>query len=513
MNLAQVLSQSFGKHSDRVAIVFGGRSYRFREMEEEIRKYGLWLQRRAGIGKGDRVALLLPKGMEFIFMHLAALSVGAISLPLNPGYSGEEIAYYLSDSGSSLLVTEASGLEKLGKIHEGIEGLRTLLVDEGSPDGWDSLPRELEQMEAGPPPSYPAKGDDVAMILYTSGTTGKSKGAMITHGNLVANMLALKNLWQWTERDILLHVLPLFHIHGLVIALHGGLHAGSTLIMHDKFDPQRTWKAIERDKCTLLMGVPTMYHRLVKERERLKTDLTSMRLFIAGSAPLSESLFHSFEASTGFRILDRYGMTETSLIASNPLDPHRRKPNSVGYPLPGVQVRIVSERGEDVKTGEVGEVWIQGESVFKGYWQMPGKTKESFEGRWFKSGDLGYQDPEDSLRLHLVGRAKELIITGGYNVYPKEVENVLEKHEAIQEAAVIGLPDENFGERVAAVVVFKKDQTPPSFRAIIDFCRKNLAGYKCPKEVVAVDQLPRNAMGKIQKMVFQRGIQPRINHV
>ncbi len=503
MNLAQELSRSFQRYVNKTAIVFEGRSYRYREMDEEVRKRALWLQE-AGIQKGDRIALLLPKGMEFIFLHLAALSVGAISLPLNPAYSGEEITYYLADSGSSLVVTDAVGLERMGKLPESVEGAKTLLTDDSSPDGWAPLPREMEKIGAGDVRAYPAQDDEVAMIIYTSGTTGKAKGAMITHRNLVTNMLALENIWEWAERDVLLHVLPLFHIHGLVVALHGGLHAGSTIIMHENFDPQRAWRTIEKEKCTLLMGVPTVYHRLLKEWGAVKPELRTMRIFISGSAPLSESRFHRFEETTGFRILERYGMTETGIITSNPLDPLRRNPNSVGYPLPGVQLRIMSERGQEVPSGEVGEVWIQGDNVFKGYWQMPEKAKESFEGGWFKSGDLGYQDPEDSLRLYLVGRAKELIITGGYNVYPKEVENVLEKHEAIQEVAVIGLPDEDFGERVTAVVVFKKDQIPPPLKTIIAFCKKHLAGYKCPKEILVVDQLPRNAMGKIQKGIFQK---------
>ncbi|MFH1756744.1 MAG: AMP-binding protein [Pseudomonadota bacterium] len=502
MNLAQMLSQSFQGHSDKTAIIFEGRSYRYGEMDAAVRKRALWLQG-AGIQKGDRIALLLPKGMEFIFFHLAALSVGAISLPLNPAYSGEEITYYLSDSGSSLVVTDAAGFEKMDKLSESVEGIKTVLTDDSSSDGWDPLPRELEKIGGGDVRAYPAQDDEVAMIIYTSGTTGKSKGAMITHRNLVANMLALREVWTWTERDILLHVLPLFHIHGLVVALHGGLHAGSTIIMHEKFDPQRTWKAMEQEKCTLLMAVPTIYHRLLREWEVSRSDLSSMRLFISGAAPLSENLFRCFEEAIGFRILDRYGMTETGVIASNPLDPSGRVPESVGFPVPGVRVRIADEGGKEVEHGKVGEVWVKGNNIFKGYWRMPRKTEEVLESGWFKTGDLGYQDLEDSGRLYLVGRAKDLIITGGYNVYPKEVESILERHEAIQEAAVIGVPDNDFGERVTAVIVFKKDQIPPQPKTIIAFCKKHLAGYKCPKEILVADQLPRNAMGKIQKGTLQ----------
>jgi len=507
VNLAHALFQSFKRHPDKPAVIFEGRTYSFRKIIEEVKKRALWLYK-AGVIKGDRVALKLPKGMEFIYLHLAALAVGAITLPLNPAYSVEEVVYFLTDSESSLFITEAAGFESLQIPAGSVEGLKTLLVDDRSPNGWDPLPLELERVGAGNFQTYPAQDDDVAMICYTSGTTGKSKGAMITHRNIVANIRALKEVWNLTDGDILLHVLPLFHIHGLIVALHGGLLAGSTIIMHEKFDPQRAWRAIGKEKCTLLMAVPTIYHRLLKEWETARPELRTMRIFISGSAPLSENLFHQFEENTGFRILDRYGMTETGIITTNPLDPLKRYPKSVGYPLPGVQVRIVSQEGQKLKGGEVGDVWIQGDNVFKGYWKMPEKTKESFRDGWFKSGDLGYQDPQDSLRLYLVGRAREVIITGGYKVYPKEVENVLEKHEAIQEVAVIGLPDEDLGERVTAVVVFKKEQIPPPPTTIIAFCKKHLAGYKCPKEVLVLDQLPRNAMGKIQKGVFQNNFSP-----
>jgi len=382
--------------------------------------------------------------------------------------------------------------------------MKTFLSDGTSPDGFDPLARELEKIGSEDPRTYPSRNDEVAMIIYTSGTTGKSKGAMITHRNLVSNMIALKEVWKWTDQDVLLHVLPLIHVHGLSVALHGGLYSGSTIIMHEKFDPRRVWRTIEEEQCTLFMGVPTMYHRLLNEWDKMKSNLGSMRVFISGSAPLSENLFDRFEKAIGFRILERYGMTEAGMILSNPIDIAGRKAKSVGYPLPGVKVRVVAENGKDVNPGIVGEVWIQGDNVFKGYWGMPEKTRGSFDNGWFKTGDLGYQDPEDCLRLYLVGRGKELIITGGYNVYPKEVENVLEKHEAVQEAAVIGLPDEDYGERVTAIVLLKKDIKPVSTEEMIAHCRQHLANYKCPKEIFVTDQLPRNTMGKIQKNVLQK---------
>jgi malonyl-CoA/methylmalonyl-CoA synthetase len=502
MNLAQVLSESFVKYSDKTAVVFEGQGYRFKEIDEEIRRRAAWFQK-MGVQQGDRIALQLPKGMEFIFLHLAVLSLGAMTLPLNDDYSSDEVAYFLSDSGSSIFITNIHGFSRNRNVVNELRGMRTFVVDGLSPDGSGPLSSELKKIGAEDPRHYPAQDDDVAMICYTSGTTGKSKGAMITHRNLVTNMRALKGIWEWTDRDVLLHVLPLFHIHGLVVALHGGLNAGSTIIMHEKFDPRRTWETLEKERCTLLMAVPTIYHRLLNEWERGKADLNAMRLFISGSAPLSENLFHRFEATTGFRILERYGMTEAGMIISNPIDLPGRKPKSVGYPLPGVRVRVVSEDGEDVKPGDVGEVWIQGDNVFKGYWQRLEKTKEFFEGGWFKTGDVGYQDPVDGNRLYLVGRARELIITGGYNVYPKEIENTLEKHEAVHEAAVVGIPDEDYGEKVTAFVVLKEDHSKAKLEEMIEFCKKHMASYKCPKQIFIVDQLPRNAMGKIQKDALQ----------
>ena len=503
MNLAQVLSESFAKYQDKPAIVFEGTSYRFKEIDEEIRRRVSWFQK-TGIQKRDRIALQLPKSMEFIFLHLAVLSLGAVTLPLNYDYSPEEVAYFLSDSGSSIFITNVHGFSRNRSVVNGLGGMKTVVVDGLSPDGSGPLSSELKRMGTEDPRSYPAQDDDVAMICYTSGTTGKSKGALITHRNLATNMRALKEIWEWTDRDVLLHVLPLFHIHGLVVALHGGINSGSTIIMHEKFDPQRTWETIEKEQCTLLMAVPTIYHRLLNGWRKSTPDLKSMRLFISGSAPLSENLFHRFEKATGFRILERYGMTEAGMITSHPFDPVGRKPRSVGYPLPGVRVRVVSERGEDVKPGDVGEVWVQGDNVFKGYWQMPEKTRESFEQGWFKTGDVGYQNPTNDHRLYLVGKTKELIITEGYNVYPKEIENTLERHEGVQEAAVVGIPDEDYGEKVTAVVVLKKDQSRVKPEEMIDFCKKHMASYKCPKQIFVVDQLPRNAMGKIQKDVLQK---------
>jgi malonyl-CoA/methylmalonyl-CoA synthetase len=273
--------------------------------------------------------------------------------------------------------------------------------------------------------------------------------------------------------------------------------------MHEKFNPARTWKTIEEKQCTMFMAVPTIYQRMANELEKMecRPDLTSMRVFISGSAPLSDNLFHRFEKRTGFRILERYGMSETAMNTSNPLDPAGRKPKSVGFALPGITIRVVGEDGRDRPGGDVGEVLIKGPNVFAGYWGKPDKTRESFLGEYFRSGDMGFLDEADGGRLYLVGRSKELIISGGYNVYPKEIENVLESHDAVRESAVVGLPDEDFGERVTAVVVLREGMSV-SCEELLAMCKGRLAGYKCPKQVLFVEALPRNAMGKLQKNIL-----------
>ena len=500
MNLARLLSETASRHHGKPAVIFEGTSHSYSAFDRQVERYASMLQAE-GIGKGSRVAVQLTKRMEFLYLHLAALSVGAITLPLNPEYREAEVGYFLSDSGSSLFVTDEERFRRAAGAFGNLKGVRALLVDGAVVDGAGSLPDRLACAPSRFQRTYPTGGDDVAMICYTSGTTGRSKGAMITHRNLVANMLALSQAWEWTEKDVLLHVLPLFHVHGLNVATHGSLYAGSTIVMHGKFEPRRAWEALEKERCTLLMAVPTIYQRLMGEWGKLerKPALRGMRVFISGSAPLADNLFHRFERETGFRILERYGMTETGMITSNPIDPAHRVAKSVGGPLPGVRIRVVGSGGEDVRMGEVGEVWIRGDNVFRGYWGMPDKTRESFVEGWFRSGDLGYRDPSDGGRLYLVGRAKELIISGGYNVYPKEVENVIESHEAVKESAVVGLPDEEFGEKVAAAVVLEDGRGFVAPEVLAAHCKERLASYKCPREIAVVPELPRNAMGKVLK--------------
>jgi malonyl-CoA/methylmalonyl-CoA synthetase len=499
MNLSQMLADTAGKQGAKTALIWEGESFTFTEVDRQIAVYA-GLLAKLGVQPGDRMAIQLAKRKDFIFLHLANLTLGGVTLPLNSDYKTEEVQYFLSDSGSKLFVTDTVRYQKHRPALDALD-VKTAVVDTQGTGDAICLPELLEGMQPIQERTYSAQDGDPAMICYTSGTTGRSKGAVISHRNLVVNMIDLQQTWRWTADDVLLHVLPLFHVHGLVVALHGSLNAGSTAIIHEKFEPARTWKTIEQERCTMLMGVPTIYQRLINEWEKMSSvpDLSTMRVFISGSAPLTVKLFETFEKTTGFRILERYGMTETGMNTSNAYEPEGRKPGSVGFALPNVSLRVATQEGKDVTPGEVGEVLLRGDNVFKGYWRMPDKTRESFVEGWFQTGDLGYQDPEDDMRLYLVGRAKELIITGGYNVYPKEIEAVIDAHPAVSESAVVGLPDDDFGERVTAAVVLKKEIPAPPQKEIIAHCKEKLAGYKCPKEIIYLNTLPRNAMGKIRK--------------
>jgi malonyl-CoA/methylmalonyl-CoA synthetase len=503
MNLAQILLEKARTFGPKTAVRINEQERSFADLDRQVLKAAGVLTN-LNIAKGDRVAFLLPKGLAFIDLYLATLGLGAIALPLNPSYRSEEILYFLSDSKSSLVIIDSNKYAEVGSLLRQVPSLQVLVIDQLIP-GTHYYPHLLKEPFSKEGLSFPTRGEDVAMLCYTSGTTGRSKGAMITHENLVENMKTLNQAWHWTDQDRLLHVLPIFHIHGLSVALLGGLYAGSTLIMKERFDPLETWQILEQEQCTMLMAVPTIYQRMSLAWETLerKPNLESVRVFISGSAPLPEPIFHRFKEQTGHTLLERYGMTEAGMIASNPYDPELRKVKSIGYPLKGVTIRVVGKDGRDVKPGEVGEVWIKGNNVFKGYWNQPEKTAESFQDGWFRSGDLGYQDPKDRLRLYLAGRAKELIITGGYNTYPKEIENILEDHAAVQEAAVFGLADEDLGEKVAAAVVLREGSTLEASE-LIKFCKSRLAGYKCPQKIFFLSVLPRNTMGKLQKHLLQK---------
>jgi malonyl-CoA/methylmalonyl-CoA synthetase len=413
--------------------------------------------RAEGVAPGDRVALQAEKSAEVIMIYLGVLKAGAVFLPLNSAYTPAEVDYFLKDAEPKVFVTDPPAWVREARGHAA--------VVETTPRG----------------------ADDLASLIYTSGTTGRSKGAMLSHGNLADNALALHAAWGFAPDDVLLHALPIFHVHGLFVALHCALLSGCPMVWLPKFADAEVLAGLER--ATVMMGVPTFYTRLLANPGFTREAAAGVRLFISGSAPLLPSTFAEFEDRTGQRILERYGMSEAVIITSNPLVGERLA-GSVGYPLPGVDLRIGG--GE-----ETGVIQIKGPSVFSAYWRMPEKTAEEFTADgYFLTGDVGRRDPDG--RVWISGRAKDLIISGGYNVYPKEVELVLDELAGVIESAVIGVPHKDFGEGVVAVVMGQGDEA-----AMITEARRQLAAYKAPKRVVFVDELPRNAMGKVQKNLLR----------
>ncbi|ABI58130.1 malonate--CoA ligase [Alkalilimnicola ehrlichii MLHE-1] len=454
------------------------------------------LLRQLGVQPGDRVAVQVDKSPEAICLYLACLRAGAVFLPLNTAYMRTELEYFLHDAEPSLAVVRPAGEETLRELAEAKGGTRVETLDA---NGGGSLMRTLSEQAPEPLPPHPVSRDDLACILYTSGTTGRPKGAMLSHGNLAANALALEEAWGWRQDDVLIHALPIFHVHGLFVAMHCAMMGASKVYFLPRFDADQVLQLLPR--ATVLMGVPTFYTRLLQQPELNPELCRNMRLFISGSAPLLEETFQQWYERTGHPILERYGMTETGMNISNPLEGERR-PGTVGFPLPGVEVRIVDTEGHELPPGEVGSLQVKGPNVFSGYWRLPEKTAEEFtDDGYFITGDMATVSEDGYYAI--VGRAKDLVITGGYNVYPKEVEGFIDGLDGVRESAVIGLPHPDFGEQVAAVVVPEKAGPKLDEAAVIHQLKGELAGYKVPKAVFFVDELPRNAMGKVQKNVLR----------
>lgn len=439
----------------------------------------------AGVRPGDRVMLQAGKSIPGVAVYLATLKIGAVFNPLNTAYTAPEVAYFLADAEPKVVIAPAA---KMSGLAGGVRALLTLEAD-----GSGSL---IEAARQAKPfgPAVPRTADDLAALVYTSGTTGRSKGAMITHGNLLSNARALIDLWELRPGEALIHALPVYHVHGLFVAMNTALLGGLKMHWLEKFDVGHVLGLLAQSQ--VMMGVPTFYTRLLRERGLDRAACGSMRLFISGSAPLLTETHTQFHERTGHPILERYGMTETGMIASNPCQ-GTRVAGSVGYGLPGVSVRVADDFGRELPRGSTGMVEVRGPNVFKGYWRMPEKTREEFRADgYFITGDQGVM-AEDG-RLALVGRAKDLIITGGLNVYPIEIEQALNAIPGISESAVIGVPHQDFGEGVVAVVTVTDNQ-PIDETAIIASLAERLAKFKCPKRVIVVAELPRNAMGKVTK--------------
>ena len=447
-----------------------------------------------GLRKGDRVAFFLGNCPEFVIAYLAVIKLGAIMVPVNLRYRRMEIGHIFADCMPRLVVTEqeqAAFLEDAGYAAGG--DVPWFLAEElGAWSSHEALTAPLVLAE------------DLALIMYTSGTTGRSKGAMLSHSNVLATVTALQTAWGWHRDDTLLLCLPIFHVHGLVVGLHCALAAGATVLLREKFESNGTLQEILGGEPTLFFAVPTIYVRLVEELRSLSSAAFShMRLFCSGSAPLAAETLTEFEQLTGHTILERYGMTETGMNLSNPYA-GKRVAGSVGTPLPGVTMRIVDDRRQDVKLGEEGELLVRGSNVFSGYWNAPDKTVASFSHdeqgqQWFHTGDIARQDPENG-HVTLLGRRHELIISGGFNIYPREIEELLTTIPGIVEAAVIGAPHPEWGEVPIAYIVCSGELDDGR---LTQFCRQQLASFKVPKQFYRVAILPRNAMGKLQKNLLK----------
>ena len=494
-------------YGDKTAIEFvDGPVATYGQLEENVLRAMVYLQAK-GVVAGDRVALQLPKCAPFVYLHLATMRLGAISLPLNTGYPVHELEYFLRDAEVKLLFTDATAQPIVSPMMAGLPTLQeAIFLDAASDGAFAELLAGCDPAEAAAL-SLPADAQATCLMIYTSGTTGRPKGAELTHGNLTANLDALHAAWGWRADDVLLHALPIFHVHGLIVALHGALHAGATTIMLPRFDPERVLQTLCDRRCTLFMAVPAMHRRLVNAPDAAGYDLSHMRLLTSGSDRLPDDLFRQFTDTFGHTLLERYGMSETCMLLSNPLDGERRV-GSVGRPLPGVEARIVDpETEQPLPDGQIGAVQVRGPNVFKGYWRQPEKTAAAFTpDGWLRTGDLGLREPDGYFTLK--GRSRDLIISGGYNVYPPEVELALAEHPAVAAAAVIGCPDDEWGEVVTAVVVLR-----PAAAATADdlvaHCRGYLVNYKIPRRVIFVDDLPRNSLGKVQKAVLRQQLCPQ----
>lgn len=492
-NIFALFQRRFPKDTRAVFLQHNRGLTTFAQLEEMTARFSGVLKAH-GLQKGDRVVVQVQKSPEAVLLYLACLRAGAVYIPLNTAYTMAEVEYFVDDAQPRVIVCDPVSVENFTREFARDGSVKILTLDK---NGAGSI---LEQaMTANADLSVAdCSADDLAAILYTSGTTGRSKGAMLTHGNLSSNALVLHKYWGWEPGDVLLHALPIFHVHGLFVALHCALLNGSTVVFHESFDTKKIIEALP--KVTVMMGVPTFYTRLLDDPKFDQKVCGNIRLFVAGSAPLLAESFKGFENRTGHKILERYGMTEAAMITSNPYD-GERVAGTVGFALPDVEARVADENGVEVPRGEVGVLEISGPNVFSGYWQMPEKTAEEFRSDgFFTTGDMAIMD-EDG-RISIVGRSKDLVISGGYNVYPKEVEAEIDEISGVKESAVIGVPHPDFGEAVTAVIV-TENGAEINANLVRSHLEGKLAKFKQPKKVFVISQLPRNAMGKVQKKTLR----------
>ena len=494
-NLFAALRAAFPASLDEVAIeTDNGLSYSWRDVERATAMMANLLQS-LGLPAGSRVAVQVEKSVEAMMLYLATLRAGYVFLPLNTAYQSAEIEYFIGNAEPAVVVCSSKNFGWVSKIafKAGTQNVFTLddnrsgsLLDRAAHCSDQHAPAVMQE-------------DDLAAILYTSGTTGRSKGAMLSHGNMLSNARILKDYWGWKKGDVLIHALPIFHVHGLFVAIHGALINGSKMIWLSRFDPKLVVKKLP--EATVFMGVPTLYVRLLAEPGLNREACRNIRLFIAGSAPMLIETFNEWQQRTGHTILERYGMSETAMLTSNPYQGGERRGGTVGFALPGVSLRVQGEEGQTLPVGEIGGIQVKGPNVFKGYWHMPEKTKEEFtEDGYFKTGDVGKIDEDGYITI--VGRSKDLIISGGYNVYPAEIEGYINDMPGVAESALVGVPHPDFGEVGVAVVIPKPGVTLDAGQ-IVAALKSTLANFKIPKQCFVARELPRNTMGKVQKNVLR----------
>jgi len=501
-NLFTALRAAFPADVSAIAIETDeGLQYSWRDLDRATAMMANLLKSLA-LPEGSRVAVQVEKSVEALMLYLATLRAGYVFLPLNTAYQSAEIEYFLGNAEPAVVVCSGANFGWVSKIafKAGTQHVFTLNEDRTG-SLLDRASHQSDQHQV-----VPRQTDDLAAILYTSGTTGRSKGAMLTHGNMLSNALTLKDYWGWKKGDVLIHALPIFHVHGLFVAIHGALINGSKMIWMAKFDPKRAISYM--NQATVFMGVPTLYVRMLSEPSLNKAAVKNMRLFIAGSAPLLIETFTEWQVRTGHTILERYGMSETAMLTSNPYGPDKRyaqqserRGGTVGFPLPGVSLRVMGDGGQTLPVGEIGGIQVKGPNVFKGYWRMPEKTAEEFTADgFFKTGDVGQVDERGYVTI--VGRSKDLIISGGYNVYPAEIEGYINEMKGVAESAVVGVPHPDFGEVGVAVVIAKANASVQP-EVVLAELKAKLANFKIPKRCFVVDELPRNTMGKVQKNLLR----------
>ncbi|MFN6060768.1 MAG: malonate--CoA ligase [Burkholderiales bacterium] len=501
-NLYNALRAGFPADLQAIAIeTDDGLAYSWSDLERGSAMLANWIDS-LQLPAASRMAVQVEKSVEVLMLYLASLRTGHIFLPLNPAYQIAEVAYFLANAQPAVVVCAPQQFSAVSKIafQSGTQYVVTLDDQRGG----SLLQRAAHHSDQHTPVHRQA--DDIAAIIYTSGTTGRSKGAMLSHGNLLSNAQVLHGYWGWRSSDVLIHALPMFHVHGLFVAIHGALLSGSRMLWHKRFDPVRVLNDLPR--ATVMMGVPTFYTRLLALPGLSPSACASMRLFISGSAPMLVDTFEQWKARTGHTVLERYGMSETVMLTSNPYAPDdryagasQRIGGSVGFALPGVQVRIMSEDGKPALPSEVGSIQVKGPNVFAGYWRMPEKNAQEFTADgYFVTGDMGTLDEKGYVRI--VGRSKDLIISGGLNVYPAEIEDALNNLPGVAESAVVAVPHPDFGE-VGFAFVLSKPGAQLEPEQLLAALKSQLANFKLPKHCQVLNELPRNAMGKVQKNVLR----------